>query len=152
MSPRKLILSLIAVLGLGGLCLYMNRDWFASEPIQISHRVSPWLASRGRGPGDTRRGNPVVFSFDKYHRFSSIKVFVAADMTNNKYPHAIWDLVSESNSVPMASFVYGSRISGMRPAVKGTWADPLQPGVKYRLVVEIGDRQAQHDFTATPKR
>jgi len=152
MSRHKLILSLIAVLGLGGLCLYINRDWFAREPIHISHRVSPWLASRGRGPADTRRGNPVVFSFDKHYRFSSIKIFVAADMATNKYPHAIWDLVSESNSAPTASFVYGSRIPGMSPAVKGAWADPLEPGVKYRLVVQIGDRQAQHDFAAPPRR
>ena len=152
MSRPKLILSLIALLGLGGLCLYINRDWFAREPIHITHRVSPRLATRGRGPSDPRRGNPVVFSFDKYYRLSSLKVFVAADAATNRYPHAIWDLVSDSNSVPTASFVYGSRIQGMRPAVKGEWADPLEPGVRYRLVVQVGDYEAQHDFAVPPKR
>lgn len=152
MSRSRLILTLIALVGLGGLCLYLNRDWFSTQPIQIMHRVSPWMTTRGRRAGNPGAGNPVVFSFDKYYRFTSVKVFVAADAATNKYPHAIWDLVSDSNSVPAATFSYGGWIRGMRPAVKNAWADPLEPGVKYRLVVETDGRQARHDFTTTARR
>jgi len=152
MSPSKRVLALIAVLGLGGLCLYLNKDWFATPPIQIMHRVSPWMTARGRRAGDAAAGNPVVFSFDRYYRFKRVRVVVAADAATNKYPHAIWELVSDSNSVPTATFTYGGWIRGMRPAVRNARPDPLEPGVTYRLLVEAEGRQAQHDFTTTPRR
>ena len=41
-------------------------------------------------------------------------------------------------------------IRGMRPAVQGATADPLQPGVKYRLLVEAGGVKLEHDFTQAP--
>ena len=37
-------------------------------------------------------------------------------------------------------------IRGMRPTVKGATPDPLEPGVKYRLLIEAGSRKAEHDF------
>jgi hypothetical protein len=152
MSRPRLILGLIALVGLGGLCLYLNRDWFSTQPIQIMHRVSPWLTVRGRRPANPGAGNPVVFSFDKHYRFTSVKVFVAADAATNKYPHAIWSLTSDSNSVPTATFTYGGWIRGMRPIVRNASPDPLEPGVKYRLVVEMNGGQAQHDFSTTARR
>jgi hypothetical protein len=154
MTRKKVILSVIAILGLGGLSLYFNRDWFAGETIQISHRVSPWLtqARRGRRPPSNDPGNPVTFTLNKYYGFNSIKVYVASEIETNKYAHPIWDLVSESNSRPTMSFGYGSYVRGMHPAVKNARPDPLEPGVKYRLLVKAGDEIGQHDFTTTPKR
>ena len=67
-------------------------------------------------------------------------------MEPNKFPHPIWHLVSTSNSVPTTDFTYGTPIEGMRPAVAGATPDPLAPGVKYRLLVQAGDLQIQHDF------
>ena len=154
MTRKRVILSLIAILGLGGLSLYLNRDWFSDQPIQISHRVSPWLSQARRGsrrPASGEPGNPVTFSLNKYCRFDSLKVYVASEIETNKYAHPVWNMVSDSNSVPTLSFGYGSYVRGMRPAVPNARPDPLQPGVKYRLVVTAGDRTAQHDFATTPK-
>ena len=55
-------------------------------------------------------------------------------------------MVSDSNSVPIKELVYGMYIRGMRPSVKGATPDPLQPGVKYRLLIEAGPLKAEHDF------
>lgn len=154
MSKTKFLMVVITVFGLAGLSLYVNRDWFSGQTIHISHRVSPWAAKAPRGkrvapPGP---GNPVVFNFDPFCRFSSIKVFVAAEIETNKYAHPIWDLTTDSNSIPVSTFSYGARIRGMRPTVKGATADPLQPEVVYRLLVETGGRKLQHDFITTSRR
>lgn len=154
MSRNKVILSLIAIFVLGGFSLYLNRDGNSDQAIQISHRVSPWLtqARRGRRPANTDLGTPVTFALNKYYSFDTIKVYVASEIETNKYAHPIWELVSDSNSVPTMSFGYGSYVRGMHPAVKNARPDTLQPGVKYRLVVSAGDKTSQHDFATTPKQ
>ena len=68
------------------------------------------------------------------------------EIETNKYPHPIWHLISKSNSVPVTDFTYGCSIGGMQPAVQGATPDPLEPGVKYRLLVEAGPLKLQHDF------
>ena len=153
MSRTKTFLILLAVLGLAGLSLYVNRDWFADRPIQISYRVSPWLKDlrRGRSRPAQDLGVPVVFSLNTYYRFLNVKVLIAAEIATNKYAHPLWEMVTQSNSVPTASFSYGERIRGMLPKVKGATPDPLQPGVTYRLVLTTTDnKEAQHDFSTTP--
>ena len=152
MSKKKLLVLLTALLALGGLCLYLNRDSFAEKPIQISHRVSPWLASsRARRPSPLNKYNPVVFSFDRYYRFTEIKVVLADEIATNKYAHPLWHLVSETNSIPTASFAYGERLRGMLPKVKNGTADALAPGVNYRLMVKTIDTEAAHDFKTTAR-
>jgi hypothetical protein len=153
MSRAKLVLILIALLGLAGVSLYMNRDWFAEQPIQISYRVSPWLKDlrRGRPRGAGEVGPPVVFSLDPHLRLVELKVVIAAELATNKYAHPLWHLISDSNSVPTGSFAYGDRIRGMYPKVKGAAAEPLLPGVRYRLLLTTAEkRRAQHDFSTTP--
>ena len=95
--------------------------------------------------------NDVVFLLNKSLRLNSVKVVVASDAETNKYPHAIWDLVSDSNSIPVKEFIYGASIGGMRLATKGVGADPLQPGVNYRVLVKAGSDKLQHDFVPTPR-
>ena len=154
MSRSKTILIVVLLLGLGGLALYLNGDWFAKRHIQISYRVSPWLkdARRARARPGSDLGVPVVFSLDRYYRLTGVKVVLASEIATNKYAHPLWDLVTTSNSVPTASFAYGERLRGMSPAVKGAVPDPLEPGVTYRLLVKTKDQEAQHDFTTTPPR
>jgi hypothetical protein len=147
MSRVKTILVLVFILGLGGLCAFLNRDWFAKSHIQISYRVSPWLAVRGKGD----LGVPVVFSLDRYYRLKEIKVFKAEEIATNKYAHAIWELTSKSNSIPTASFAYGEKIEGMKFTSPDAVTDALEPYVMYRLVIKTAnDDEAQHDFTTTP--
>ena len=43
MAKTKIITIAILILGLAGLSVYMNRDSFAPETIQITHRMSPWM-------------------------------------------------------------------------------------------------------------
>lgn len=147
MSKQKVILILLLLLGLGALSLYLNQDWFAANPIQISHRVSPWLEGRRPAARGGKLGPPVAFSLGGYYRLTSVSVVLAADIATNKHAHPIWNLVTESNSVPTASFLYGSPIRGMHPAVKGARADPLAPGITYRLLIKTTDQAAQHDFS-----
>lgn len=153
MSKTKLISTILLVLGLAAWCLYLNRDSFASQPIQISHRVSPWLRgpqARQLGPMD--KASPVVFSFDKFYKFTEIQVFYAADLATNKYAHPLWHLVTKSNSFPTASLTYGQWLRGMAPNVQGARPDPLEPGVTYTLVVKtVQDKTAKHDFTTAPR-
>lgn len=152
---KKQQLLLLAVgLALAGLFLYINQDWFSRNKIRIYHRNAP---ARALGP---RRGRPanaapppsIFFGFDRKLTLTSIKVIPVGDIETNKYPHPIWEMISDSNSVPTAGFVYGMNVPGMKPAVKGATADPLEPGVKYRLIIETGPLKAEHDFTIAPKK
>lgn len=141
---KKNILIFVLVLLLGGLSFYLNRNRFGSEPLHISHRSMP---PRGERAGGRSAAAPVFFLFNKGFKPKSIKVFVVSDAETNKYPHAIWNLVPDSKPVAISQFIYGDRVSGMRPAVEGVGPEPLVPGVPYRLVVEGGSEKAEHDFT-----
>jgi hypothetical protein len=59
-------------------------------------------------------------------------------------------MVTSSNSEPTKGFVYGMNVPGMRSAVTGASAEPLDPIQTYRLLVEAGSLKATHDFTLEP--
>ncbi len=148
---KKTLSILGLVILLGGLSLYLNRDAFAPEVIQISHRsIAPrdWMK---RGPTAKAPANPVVFILNQSLQLTKVKVVTATDAATNKYPHAIWHLVSDSNSVPIKEFIYGTPVRGMKLAVKGVGADLLQPGVDYRLMLEAGSKKLEHDFVPVPR-
>jgi len=73
-------------------------------------------------------------------------VIPVREIGDQQYPRPIWHLVSDSNSVPTKDLVYGIPVRGMRPSVKGATPDPLEPGEKYRLLIEAGSLKGQHDF------
>ena len=150
MSRTKTILIVVLLLGFGSLAVYLNKDWFAKRTMQISHRVSPWMKDARRGRGRPDLGTPVTFQLDSYYRLTSVKVVIAAEIATNKYAHPLWELVTTSNSIPTASFAYGERLRGMTPAVKGAAPDPLDPEVKYRLLIKTKDLATQHDFSTKP--
>jgi hypothetical protein len=146
---KKNIFLIAIVLLLGGVYVYFFSDWFVSEDIQIAHTVrQQHITKRARGgrPATTETVYAVSFGLNGKHKLTSVKVVVVSDAETNKYPHAIWNLVTDSNSVPTKAFVYGRTIAGMRPAVKGAEADPLQPNVKYRLLLQAGSLKGEHDF------
>ena len=155
MSKTKVIFTLVLILGLAALSFYMNKDSFEKKPIQISHRMSPWM--RQVKPATRRKasdlGAPVTFTLNDSHKLTAIKVVLIADMETNKFPHAIWHLSSTSNSVPTTSFNYGSYVRGMKPEVKGARPDPLEPGVAYRRIVTTDSKeQVPHDFMVRTNR
>ena len=123
-------------------------------PLGINERLvrtSVFRRKRAPDPLDNPAINPIVFGFDRTLKLTSLKVIPVSDIETNKYPHPIWHLVSDSNSVPTKELFYGAPIKGMRPAVRGAAADPLEPGVKYRLLIEAGPASAKHDFIPVPR-
>ena len=150
-SKHWMVIALIAALG--GFSLYLNMDWFAKDNIQITHRSRAARAGlmRGKPPAEMAAVNPIVFGFDRRLKLTSVKVIPLSEIETNKYPHPIWQLVSDSNSVPTKTFVYGQPLRGMRPAVKGATPDPLEPDVQYRILIEAGKIKAQHDFVPEPR-
>lgn len=147
---KKTIFLITCVLLLAALSLYLNRDWFRSDPIQIGDRSVPprgWMARRtARDPS-----NPVIFLLNRQAELTSVEVVPLAELKTNQFAHPIWQLTSKSNSAPVNEFVYGMTVRGMKPAVQGAAPDPLQPGVKYRILIDSTDGKAQHDFTPVPR-
>lgn len=142
------------VVALAALSLYLNKDWFAGENIHIYHRSRPPRAGLYRGrqrKDDNPLINPIIFGFGRKLKLTSIKVVPEAEYETNRHAHAIWHLVSETNSVPIKDFTYGQPIGGMHPEIKGSMPDPLEPGVKYRLFVETAKLKAEHDFVPEPR-
>ena len=152
MTRKHWILIALAV-ALAGLSFYLNKDWFAKDHIQITHRSRPVRAgfSRRKSPTADMAVNPIVFGFNHSLKLKSVQVIPVSEIETNKYPHPIWHLISDSNSVPTKTFVYGQSIRGMRPEVPGAAADPLEPGTKYRLLVEAELFMGQHDFVPEPR-
>ena len=140
MSRKQWVPVALAVL-LGSVSLYINLGRFGKGKIQVHHRSRPARAEDGRSAIE-----PLFFAFDSPLTLTSLKVVLAREMETTKYPHPIWHLVSDSNSIPTADFTYGSAIGGMRPAVAGATPEPLVPGVKYRLLIQAGALQMEHDF------
>jgi hypothetical protein len=133
------------------LCCYFNRDWFRKDGIQIYHRERPGGFARfRRKQPEASSTAPLMFGFDRRLKLTSVEVIPISDIETNKYPQPIWHLISDSNSVPTKGFVYGMNVPGMRPAMKGVDAGPLEPGVKYRLFVKAGSMNATHDFEIEP--
>src|SRR6266403_3162907 len=148
------LIALVVVLG--GLSFYLNKDWFGRDNIQIYHRSRPARASllaggRGARSSETAQIDPITFGFDRKVKLTELKVIPISAIETNKYPQPIWHLISESNSIPIKDFSYGSPIAGMHPAIKGASPDPLEPGVKYRLFAEIGAIRLEHDFAPVPR-
>ena len=154
MTSKQWTLIVLAVV-LGGFSLYLNRDWFAGDNIQIHHRSRPARAGfyrRNRPPPPASAPtDPIFFAFDRKLKLTSLKVIPVSEIETNKYPHPICELVSDSNSVPVAEWSYGMPIRGMRPSVKAATPDPLEPGVKYRLLIQAGKIKAQEDFVPVPR-
>lgn len=150
MTTKNWMLLTGAIL-LGCLSLYLNKDWFTGDRIQLMHRSRPARGAFRRPRSDNPLIDPLSFWFDRKVRLTSLKVVPVQEIETNKYPQPIWSLVSDSNSVPIREFTYGMKIQGMRPEFKGVNPDPLEPGVRYRLLVEAGHEKVQHDFVPEPR-
>ncbi|HTA30948.1 MAG TPA: hypothetical protein VK731_10705 [Candidatus Cybelea sp.] len=90
----------------------------------------------------------VFFGLNDDFRLTSVKVIPFDGDKFNPLGHPVWHLISDSNSAPTRAFRYGQNIKGMKPAPKDTQADPLEPGMVYRIAVEAGSVTASTDFRA----
>lgn len=148
MTRTRWIVLAVAVL-LGSVSIYLNTDWFRRDDIQISHRFRPTRFGRSRKRNAPPPAfAPVFFEFDRKLKITDVRVVPCTALATNAYPHPMWHLVSESNSVPTRGILYGEFVAGMRPEVKGATADDLEPGASYRLIVQAGPRKVVHTFVA----
>jgi hypothetical protein len=145
MTGKNILLTVVIVL-LGGLCFFLYKDRFASPPIQISHRSVQPRGAMLRAARDST-ADTVIFLLNREVRLSSVKVIPVTAVESSKDPHPVWSLSADSRSAPVKDFIYGETIQGMKPAVKGAVAAPLQPGTPYRLLITAGSSKAQHEFT-----
>jgi len=106
--------------------------WFKPKVMLVSHN---------------ERFGRVNFSLGTAYQLTSLKVVSVSALASNKYALPVWELKSDSNSVPIKFFFYGQRIRGMKPAVNNARPEPLVAGEAYRLFIEAGARKAEHDFT-----
>jgi len=152
MTKKNVIVLTVTLLAVIGFYLYLFRDSFHKPVIQISHtiRLNPSYV-RHPPPGTTAEELPhlINFGLNGDFKLTSVKVVPVAELETNKFAHPVWELVSDSNSIPTRAFTYGRKIRGMHPAVQNAIADPLVPNVIYRLLVETRSLKGQHDFTVT---
>ena len=117
-------------------------DWFKPKTVQIFHSIRTMHFRKlkaGAGPS-------LIFGINQKLKLTEIKVVPVAEFQTNENTLPLWHLVSDSNSVPVSSFVYGKPIRGMKPAVKGANPQPLETNVIYHLMVTAGKIKGEHDF------
>jgi hypothetical protein len=76
MTRKQWTLIMLAV-ALGGFSLYLNKDWFAGEVIQIHHRSRPARTGffrRSSRTQSTLPTDPIFFAFDRKLKLTSLKV------------------------------------------------------------------------------
>jgi hypothetical protein len=148
MTKNGIFLSVIAVL-LAACYVYFFTDWFHKETIQIIPTIRPGRPSAIPRDPDQEAVHPVSFALDGKYKLTTVKVIPAAELATNKYAMPLWHLISDSNSVPTKSIVYGYPIKGMKPAVPRARPEPLLADVEYTLLVEAGRIRTQTNFHTT---
>lgn len=146
MEKRSNVLIVIALI-LAALYVSFFTDWFRGDSIQIivQHRPIPQKLDLKRGTDEVPTF-PVLFAFDRGYELTSIRVVKADEAKNQKFPTALWHLVSESNSIPTKALVYGFTPRGMHPAVDDAQPQPLSPGTEYLLEIQAGKLKGTTNF------
>ena len=123
------LITVAAVLGAVYIIHFSN--WFKPKVMTIAHNG---------------RFGEINFTLGNLYQLTDVKVVSVSELESNKYALPVWELKSDSNSVPTKLFSYGARIRGMKPAIANTQPQPLVAGMTYRLFIEAGSLKAQHDF------
>jgi hypothetical protein len=172
MTKKNWLLIFIALVLASVYAVYFT-DWFTPKTIHIiTHSERTGRAGRAGRAGHTnnnpgfltRLSNlansaandsttiPVIFTPGKPYKLTELKVIDLDEFQTNKNCLPLWHLIADTNSVPIGqSFNYGQRLPGMKPVVPGERAQPLKPGVKYRLIVTDGSARGEHDFQAVAR-
>jgi hypothetical protein len=140
MSSRQNVLMLVAAL-LAGIYICFFTDWIHRPRIQILAQTRPIRPTLSSG-----KTYPVSFLLDGNYRLTDVAVVPYSAIETNKYTQPLWHLVAYTNAPPTQGFLYGARISGMKPATTNVQTQPLQPNSAYRLLVEAGRARGQIDF------
>ena len=148
MTKNGIFLSVIAVL-LAACYVYFFTDLFLKETIQIIPTIRPGRPSAIPRDPDQEPVHPVSFALDGKYQLTTVKVVATAELATNKYAPALWHLISDSNSLPTKSIVYGFPIKGMKPAVPRARPEPLLADLEYTLLVEAGKVRSLTNFHTT---
>ena len=143
---RKELWLVIFALGLGAVYVVFFTDLFRRKSIQIIPLIRTGRASAIPREGDAPAVFPVAFKLNGAYPLKSVKVVNASEYATNKHTLALWHMVSDSNSPPQDSILYGSRIPGMKPSVPRSRPRPLEPGVNYMLLIDTGKLKGQTNF------
>ena len=144
----KNIFQIALVLMLVGFFFYLNRDWFIPEKVQIFHRAGPALRFHQPGQQDNKFVIPIFFEFNHKLKLTSVKVVPASDLDTNQFLLPIWELTTISGPVATKGFEYGADVPGMKPVRPDSVPGLLEPGKRYRLVIQAGSLKADHDCIA----
>ncbi|HEY1661941.1 MAG TPA: hypothetical protein VGI03_05935 [Verrucomicrobiae bacterium] len=115
-------------------------DWFRSKPIVIADTSRPIS-------GNNRK--VLIFSLGERYIVTEIKVVPLDEWHTNKLALPLWHLVGKTSD-PLNHFFYGRNLDGLNPEVDGARAQPLQPGINYRIFVSAGSAKGWHDFQTGP--
>jgi len=148
-SKKEIFLALL-VLVLVGLYAFYFTDWFKGKYIRVEHSARPLREAWGNGQRVDPTGkqvNNVTFSLLKDYQLTSVQVVPLVEFQTNNHARPLWQLVSKTGSRPVNGFAYGAPIAGMAPvSVLNAEAQPLEPGVEYRLLVEASSIKGTNDF------
>jgi hypothetical protein len=113
-------------------------NWFRTETMSILCAERP----ARNGAAATR----LFFSLGDDYELTEVKVVPLAALQADKHAQPVWHLVGDPSSDLVNTISYGQNIGGMTAAVEGSRAEPLQPGVTYRIFVTAGKIRGEHDF------
>jgi hypothetical protein len=140
MSRSTWTLILLAAV-LGGIYVVFFSDWFGGRNIQIIPQIRP-----ARNAEAATAVYPVSFTLDDRYKLTRVRVVELAALLSNRNATAVWDLRVLSNAPPVQGFIYGTAPEGLGPAKTGAAAEPLEPYVTYRLLLEAGRAKGSVDF------
>ncbi len=145
---KKNWLMVCTLVVLAGVYVFFFSEWFKPKIIHITSasRMIRRQARNNPSPDTV----PITFSLAPGYKLTEITVVPLAAWQTNQHVLPVWHLVADTNAAPVKLFIYGQRMRGMKPAVPGSRAEPLQPDVTYRLFVTAGSAKGQHDFEAKP--
>ena len=144
---KKNWLRLIVLAALVAVYVVGFTDWFKPRIIHISS-TSRSTRVRPHSPGDGGPpvAAPVFIILAEPCQLTELKVVRWEAWRANPEALPVWHLLGAARSVPIAKFPYGMDIDGMEPAVPGAHPQPLEPGVKYHLILKAGSARGEHDF------
>jgi hypothetical protein len=147
MTKKNWLLISVALV-LAGVYAYYFTNWFTPKVIHIaSHNVR-----NTRAIAKTDSTVPVTFKLGRPYKLTELKVVALDEWQTNNNCLPLWHLIADTNSAPITKpFNYGQKIPGMKSDIAGAHAQPLQAGVKYRMLVTDGSFKGQHDFQPVAK-
>jgi hypothetical protein len=137
---RKNILLFVVMAALAAIYVIYFTDLFRHKSLHI------YDITRNLDPQNEASDN-LMFGLGGKYQLTEIKVVAKADYESNPKVVPLWHLIAKSRSAPVKYFRYGEHINGMDPLIAGDEAQPLSPGVAYRIFISTGKISGFHDFT-----